>query len=114
MSERAWFDGLPAAITVCDENGTVLEMNDRAAETYKNEGGRALVGTNLRACHPPAACAKLEALLEKREANAYTIRKRGVRKLIYQSPWYRDGNYAGIVELSLPIPDDIPEFIRQE
>jgi hypothetical protein len=32
--------------------------------------------------------------------------------LIYQSPWYRDGQYAGFVEISLEIPFDMPHFIR--
>ena len=36
-----------------------------------------------------------------------------MRKLIYQSPWYRDGAYAGFVELSLEIPAEMPHFVRQ-
>jgi hypothetical protein len=39
-----------------------------------------------------------------REKNVYTIEKNGVKKLIYQSPWYYNGEYAGFVELSLEIP----------
>jgi len=45
--------------------------------------------------------------------NAYTIEKRGVRKLIYQAPWFRDGIVQGLVELSLEIPDAMPHFIRE-
>lgn len=113
MSEHAWFDGFPGAITVCDENLTIVSMNDKAAEAYKEDGGRALIGRDLRFCHPPAARAKLEDQLATRERNVYTIQKRGVRKLIYQTPWYRDGRFAGIVELSLEIPQQMPEFVRQ-
>ncbi len=112
MSERQWTGEFPGAIIVCDARGVIVDMNDRAAANHAADGGRALVGGDLRACHPEPARAKLDALFERREPNAYTIRKNGVRKLIYQSPWYRDGQFAGIVELSLPIPDDMPEFIR--
>jgi transcriptional regulator with PAS, ATPase and Fis domain len=110
--DHAWLEHFPGAITVCDERGTIIEMNAKSASTFQADGGRALVGTNLRACHPEAALAKLEALFEGRQTNVYTIRKAGIRKLIYQSPWYRDGQFAGIVELSLEIPAEVPEFVR--
>ena len=47
-----------------------------------------------------------------RKKNVYTIKKE-VKKLIYQTPWYADGQYAGFVELSVEIPFDMPHFIRQ-
>ena len=112
MNEHRWADQFAGAITVCDERGVIVDMNDKAAATYQADGGRALIGTDLRACHPEHARAKLEALFVERKPNVYTIRKNGVRKLIYQSPWFRDGVYAGIVELSVQIPDDVPEFVR--
>jgi hypothetical protein len=36
-----------------------------------------------------------------------------VKKLIYQTPWYAGGEYAGFVEISLEIPFEMPHFIRQ-
>jgi len=42
----------------------------------------------------------------------YTIQKSGVKKLIYQAPWFQEGKYAGFVELSLPIPETMPHFDR--
>jgi hypothetical protein len=39
-----WMKEFPAAITVCDGNGIVLDMNDRAIETFESDGGRALIG----------------------------------------------------------------------
>ena len=31
----------------------------------------------------------------------------------YQAPnWYQDGKFAGVVELSIPIPDKLPHFDR--
>jgi hypothetical protein len=54
----------------------------------------------------------VEGLFETRTPNVYTIEKDGRRKLIYQSPWFRDGEFAGFVELSLPLPDDMPNYVR--
>ncbi|MGE5250053.1 MAG: diguanylate cyclase, partial [Bacteroidota bacterium] len=102
MDEHLWIREFPAAITVCNANGIIVAMNDGAAKTFEKEGGSALVGCSLLDCHPEPARNKLEFLLAAREKNVYTIEKDGVKKLIYQSPWYRDGAYAGFVELSLP------------
>ena len=110
--DDGWLAEFPGAVTVCDEHGIIIEMNDKAAATFAADGGRALIGSDVRSCHPDTARAKLDALFENRRANVYTIRKQGVRKLIYQSPWYREGRFAGIVELSLEIPAEIPEFDR--
>ena len=113
MNELDWVKEFPAAITVCDEDGIILEMNDKAAKTYEKDGGRKLVGSNMLDCHPEPARTKTEVLLAAREKNVYSIEKNGIKKLIYQSPWYRNGEYAGFVELSLEIPfGDLPHFIR--
>jgi transcriptional regulator with PAS, ATPase and Fis domain len=112
MPKHDWIKEFPAAVTVCDARGVILEMNDRSAKTFEKDGGRALIGSNLLDCHPDPARGKLERLLESRQKNVYTIEKNGVKKLIYQSPWYRDGQYAGFVEFSFEIPFDMPHFIR--
>lgn len=112
MKEHEWIKEFPAAVTVCDEEGILLEMNDKAAKTFESDGGRKLIGSNMLDCHPEPARKKTERLLSAREKNVYTIEKNGVKKLIYQSPWYRNGEYAGFVELSLEIPFELPHFIR--
>lgn len=112
MNEKEWIEEFPAAITVCDPNGILLEMNDKAAMSYKADGGRALIGKNMLECHPDPARGKTERLLAAHAKNVYTIEKNGLRKLIFQSPWYKKGEYAGFVELSLEIPGDIPHFVR--
>lgn len=112
MHELDWIKEFPAAVTVCDKNGIILDMNDKAAMTFEKDGGRNLIGSNMHDCHPAHARLKTEALLASREKNVYTIEKNGIKKLIYQSPWYRHGQYAGFVELSLEIPSDMPHFIR--
>jgi len=109
---RDWVKEFPGAVTVCDRDGVVLEMNERSVEVFAADGGRSLVGTNVLACHPEPARSKLAKMLAAGEANVYTIEKDGVKKLIYQAPWYRDGAYAGFVELSLVVPFELPHFVR--
>ncbi len=109
MAEHAWMEEFPATIEVCDTEGILLEMNDFAA---RQEGGRQLIGTNILDCHPEPARSKLRELLQSGRTNVYTIEKKGQWKLIFQSPWYVDGRYAGFVELSLPIPQTMPHFVR--
>jgi PAS domain-containing protein len=107
-----WTSQFPAAITVCDAQGVVVDMNDEAARVFAKDGGRALIGHSLIECHPAAAWARLQGLIETPTTNVYTIEKDGVKKLIYQAPWCENGQYRGIVELSLPIPSDVPHFVR--
>lgn len=114
MADHPWVEQFPAAILVCDTQGIILEMNERAVEVYRADGGRALIGSNVLDCHPEPARAKLRRLLQTQQANAYTIEKRGVKKLIYQAPWYQDGQYAGFVELAVEIPATLPHFIRDK
>ena len=53
-------------------------------------------------------------IASRQTANVYTTEKGGVRTLVYQAPWYRDGQYAGLVELALEIPQAMPHFVRDE
>jgi transcriptional regulator with PAS, ATPase and Fis domain len=112
MANHDWVREFPGAITVCDPDGIILEMNDKSAKMFEDDGGRALIGKNLLDCHPEAARAKLEQLMRAQQANVYTIEKKGVKKLIYQAPWTKDGVYGGLIELSLEIPFEMPHFIR--
>jgi transcriptional regulator with PAS, ATPase and Fis domain len=112
MKAHDWVDGFPAAVTVCDAQGKIIEMNARSVETFAAEGGDTLIGANVLDCHPEPSRAKLKGLLESGATNIYTVEKGGVRKLIYQAPWFRDGRLAGLVELSFEIPRDLPNFRR--
>ncbi len=79
---------------------------------YRAYGGTELLGKSILDCHPEPSRSKLLKLLQTGERNAYTIEKSGVRKFIFQSPWYRNGERRGIVELAVEIPPDVPHFLR--
>ncbi len=112
MSTQDWIREFPAAITVCDSKGKILMMNDKSCTTFADEGGAKLIGTNLLDCHPEPSRTKVAEILKSGSSNVYTIEKEGIKKLIYQSPWFVKGKYAGLVELSLPIAKEIPHFVR--
>jgi transcriptional regulator with PAS, ATPase and Fis domain len=109
-----WVKKIPAAITVCNREGIILEMNECSAETFKEDGGEKLIGTNLLACHPEPARSKVNAMLASGKENIYSIEKNGRKKFVYQSPWYDEaGVYAGFVEIVMVVPFEIPHFIRK-
>ena len=112
ISNFAWLDGIAVAATVCDRNGTCLYMNEQAARVFAKDGGRALVGRNLLDCHPEPGRRRFAAQLANPTPNTYTIEKNGVCKLIHQLPWYRNGAFAGVVELSFELPVALPHFVR--
>ena len=87
---------VPFAITICDREGKILEMNDRSKETFAKYGD--LIGHSLFDCHHGASEEKLRGLLENHNVNAYTISK--------------NGQFGGYVELSLVLPDEMPHYIR--
>lgn len=55
---------------------------------------------------------QLRHLLETHEKSFYTIEKMGVKKMICQVPWFKDGVFGGYVELSIEIPFEMPHYIR--
>lgn len=115
MSDNyTWLQGIACAVTVSDFNGKILYMNPKATETFKKWGGAELIGKNMFDCHNTLSRQKILTLLENGETNAYTIEKKGIRKLIYQTPWFVDGKVEGMVEFSFEIPVEMPHFIRTE
>ena len=87
-------------------------MNDRSVESYKDFGGAKLLGTDLMPCHSEDSKKKLAGMLSAPTLNIYTTEKNGKKKIIYQAPWMENGKHMGIIELALPIPSDMPHFIR--
>lgn len=111
MENMQWAEALNCAVTVCDANGIILYMNRKSRDTFASHGN--LISKNLFECHSEASIAKIRHMLATGESNAYTIEKNGVHKVIYQSPWRdADGNIAGMVEISMVTPAEMPHYIR--
>ena len=104
-----WSDTLKScAITVCDLDGVVLYQNKRSIEVNGDVRGKSMMP-----CHSARSREIINRLISNSENNAYTIEKNGVKKLIYQVPWYENGQFGGLVELSLEIPFDMPHYVRK-
>jgi hypothetical protein len=94
MKDLDWTREFPSAITVVDADGMDL------------------IGSNSLDCHPEPSRTKLLQLLKDQKSNIYTIEKAGKKKMICQIPWYQEGRFSGIVELSIELPAEIPHFTR--
>jgi hypothetical protein len=112
MESPSWIKEFPGAVVVCDTRGIILDLNDQAEELYRNEGGSRLLGTNVLDCHPEPSRSKLAGMLETPRLHVYTTEKKERHRLIYQTPWYQEGRYAGYIEMILDIPAELPHFIR--
>ena len=107
-----WPKELNLAITIMDADGTIIYMNDKSAKTFEKDGGKELVGKKLNICHTERSNQIISKLLNNKETNTYTIEKNGVKKLIYQTPWYENEKCMGLIEFSIEIPFEIPHFLR--
>lgn len=108
-----WLKTIPVAITVANKDGQIIEMNDKSAEVFGKYGGYDLIGKALNDCHNSKSQTVIASLLSDNKTNAYTIEKEGVKKLIFQCPWYDDNQPAGLVEISIVLPESMPHFVRK-
>ena len=102
-----WAKELNCAVTVCDKEGNAIYQNDKSVKTNGN-----VVGQNILPCHSENSKKIIHDLIDNRKSHSYTIHKKGEKKLIYQTPWYQEGNVAGLVEFSIVIPEDMPHYDR--
>lgn len=110
---ESWLDEDEAAITICDLNGIILYMNERSRKSFaKYDDSGVAIGSSLIECHPEPSRTKLRFMLEEPQTNVYTIEKKGIKKLIRQSPWFRDGIFSGVVEVSFIIPEEMAHHVR--
>jgi transcriptional regulator with PAS, ATPase and Fis domain len=107
-----WVRLIPAEIMVTSTTGSILEMNKAADELFKAEGGHQLLGKNVLDCHPEPAREKLTGMMLTHTPHAYYNTENGEKRFFFQSPWYQKGLYEGFVEVSFPVPDQIPHFLR--
>lgn len=108
-----YFEKADVAVTVCDKEGRIIEMNEQSRQVNLKPG-QDLIGKNVLDCHPEPARSMLKNMMDNEIKHVYTIEKAGKKKLIYQIPWYdNDGNYAGFIELSMIIPFEMEHKIRK-
>ncbi|PKP22508.1 MAG: hypothetical protein CVU05_03660 [Bacteroidetes bacterium HGW-Bacteroidetes-21] len=106
------WDNYPYAVTVSDVHGILVYMNKKAEATFDKWGGGDLIGKNMYDCHSQTSRDKMEVMLKTGTSNTYTIEKNGQKKLIHQAPWFKNNEVAGLVEISIVLPENMPHFIR--
>ena len=108
-----WAFRMNCAVTVADAECNIIYMNERSRATFANRGGAALIGHNLMDYHNENSKAIIRRLLEEGGTNCYTIEKNSQRKMIFQTAWRDENNIvAGLVEISMVIPAEMPHYIR--
>lgn len=106
-----WATELSCGVTVCNKDGVIIFINNKAAVTFARFGDN-LIGHSLFEFHGERASCMIKKMLEENGTNSYTIEKEGQKKLIHQMTWHIDGKVAGLVELSIVIPSEMPHYIR--
>ena len=107
---RGWADEVECAVTICDTDCRILYMNQRSRQTFARHGD--IIGHDLMQYHPPRAQELIRHMLATGDTNTYSISKNGLKKIIHQTPWRRDGKIAGLVEFSIVLPADMPHYDR--
>jgi hypothetical protein len=105
-----WAEGINCAITVCDADCKIIYMNALSRAIFAKHGD--LTGADLMDCHSERSRDIIKGLLATGGTNCYTISKEGKRKMIYQSAYTENGNVAGLVEISMVIPEEMPHYVR--
>ena len=103
------FQGNKVSMTVCNKEAVVLYQNAQSRQIFGD-----VVGNSLFECHPPKASEKIRELLATSGTNVYTISKNGMKKMIYQTPWFdENGELQGLIEYSMILPEEMPHYIRK-
>ena len=108
-----WAEDLGCAITVCDAEFKIIYMNRRSRDTFLRPDRPELIGHNLLDYHQPASIEIMKSMMEGDHTNCYTVEKAGVKKIIFQTPWHQEGKVAGLVEISIPLPAEVPHKVRK-
>jgi transcriptional regulator with PAS, ATPase and Fis domain len=100
----AWCNEFDAPITICNEKGIIVYMNDKSISQFAKYGGKALLGKNLLDCHPEPSKSQLSDMLKHPSSNIYTSHKKGEDTMVIQKPWTQNGKFKGLVEISFVMP----------
>ena len=104
MTMNDFFKYVEPAVTVCDTECVIVYQNEKSVAVNGDMRGKCML--------------IIARILSEGATNSYTISKKGQRKLIHQTPWYKDAvdgsgrTVAGIVELSVVIPEEMPHYDR--
>lgn len=102
-----YYKSINISITICDTEGIVVYQNKKSLATFGDK-----VGQSMMPCHQQRSQDIIHHLLDDAATNVYTIDKKGVKKMIYQTPWFEDGVVKGLIEFSIVLPEEMPHYVR--
>ena len=102
-----YFEEVENPITVSDANGIILYMNAASRQMLSKYGEQNLIGKSLYDCHNENSNRIIHELLEQKKSNTYMVEKEGKRKLVHQTPWFENGQLAGLIEMITFLPEDL-------
>lgn len=102
---ETWSKEVNFPVTICDKDGIIIAMNDKSIELFKEDGGAGLIGSNLIDCHPEPSKSKLIHMLKNQLSNTYIESKDNHKQFVHETPWYKNGEYCGFVEILIDIPN---------
>lgn len=102
-----YYKSINVSITICDTDGVVVYQNDKSIKTFGDKTGQSMLP-----CHQQRSQDIIHHLLDDAATNAYTIDKQGVKKMIYQTPWFDGGEVKGLIEFSIVLPEEMPHYVR--
>ena len=105
-----WAKEVDFAITISDINDNIIYMNDKSNATFPD----LKIGDNMQNCHSQKSNEIINQIKNNNITNTYTVQKDGIKKLIYQTPWYKNNIVAGIIELSFVLPENMPHHNRDK
>lgn len=100
---KDWFTEVPYPVTVCDKDGIIVYMNRASIEEFESDGGGDLLGKSLLDCHPEPARIKLIDMLNRQMPHTYISKSDGKEYFVHESPWFENGEFKGLVEISIDI-----------
>ena len=108
MNKPEWTKEFSASINICDREGILIYLNDKAIRSLEKEGGEKLIGTNLIDCHPEGESRnKFVEMLNNGTVNCYIIERENKKKFVYQAPWFTEGEFKGLAEIIIEIPREL-------
>jgi len=72
-----YFKEVNLAVTICDKEGKILEMNDKSRKTFLKPGQEDLIGKNVLDCHPEPAHSLLADITKSPDQCLYYREERG-------------------------------------
>lgn len=110
--DNDWVEEFPGLISVCDKDGKILVMNQKIVSYFTDRDGKSFIGTNLLDCHGSVSGAQVRKLLADQKVDIYIAEEKDSQELVIHSPWYKDGEFAGLVEIAVPVADPIRRVKR--